>query len=402
MTSFVRSNGFCQALSLCFVALAACAEPAGSAAAPADTATGAATDATGDAAPDASGDAAPQHPSLAYDAAAPGPFHVGYRTLPLTYTAPGGVGARTVTVHVWYPTDATSGAHPEPYGGILPDEDSLLDAPPSSPVAGGRYPVHVYSHGHQGFAGTSSFLCRHFASHGWLVVAPDHVGNLLSDAILPRPTWMYFARSTDVTATLDLLAKLPASDPLHGRADTARVLLSGHSFGAHTCWATGGASFDAGKIAADCQADGGAIALGDCASETSAVFAKGLRDERVVALAPMAGVLHRSLMGDHGHEPVKLPVLALSGGNDPIGAQAQFDSCTGCDLTWIELDGACHQSFALGGCPTLDKSLAFPLISRWVLAFARRHVLGDTAAATLDLLSGKLLEPLVKFARRQP
>ena len=49
----------------------------------------------------------------------------------------------------------------------------------AAPADGKGYPVHVYSHGSSGFPATSFRMARYFASHGWLYVAPTHVGNTL-------------------------------------------------------------------------------------------------------------------------------------------------------------------------------------------------------------------------------
>ena len=47
------------------------------------------------------------------------------------------------------------------------------------------------------------------------------------------------------------------------------------------------------------------------------------------------------------------------------------------DFAWVELDGGCHQTFALGGCNTLDTDLGFHVVQTVLVAFARHTVLGD-------------------------
>jgi hypothetical protein len=50
------------------------------------------------------------------------------------------------------------------------------------------------------------------------------------------------------------------------------------------------------------------------------------------------------------------------------------------------VDDACHQTFALGGCEALPTDEGYAIVQTWGLAFARRHLLGDT---TMDpLLDG--------------
>jgi predicted dienelactone hydrolase len=337
-------------------------------------------DTTPDADPD---DATVPATLLDNDLRLPGPFRVGYRTFDHTYTPPDGP-ARTIRIHLWYPTEATSGPNPT-YAGIFEDTDAIVDAPLAPPVESAGYPLHVHSHGHLGFAATSSFMMRHFASHGWVAAAPDHTGNTIVDNIDPRPVAIYFLRPADISATLDALADLPRNDALAGRLRTERVLLSGHSFGAHTCWAAAGATFDAAAIDAGC-AEGGTLA--PCTSNEKAVFAAGLGDPRIAAILPMAGTIRRELHGPTGHAAVTTPILALSGSNDPVGAEDQFATTTALDLTWVELAGGCHQTFALGACDTLETAEGFAIVNTFALGFARAHILGDTAPATLTLLDG--------------
>src|SRR5205807_750564 len=45
----------------------------------------------------------------------------------------------------------------------------------------GRYPLLIYSHTSLGHRRQSTFLCTHLASHGYVVAAPDHVGNTFAD-----------------------------------------------------------------------------------------------------------------------------------------------------------------------------------------------------------------------------
>src|SRR5262249_21148741 len=153
------------------------------------------------------------------------PFHVGYRSWTVTYNAPAQADPRTITVDVWYPTLDADGPHPV-YLKLFEDDDVIEGASLAPPVDPSGYPVHVYSHGSYGFGGTSSDLMHYFASHGWVAVAPNHTGNTLGIPNDKEPITIYYLRSTDVTATLDYLEKLDASDPLAKKLKTKHVLLS--------------------------------------------------------------------------------------------------------------------------------------------------------------------------------
>ncbi len=313
-----------------------------------------------------------------------GPFQVGYRTWEHSYTAPGGVGERTIPMAMWYPTEETAGA-PVTYEGLFPDEQSFGNAIAAPPVHDGGYPVHLYSHGHQGFAGSSSFLARHLATHGWVTIAPDHIGNTLLTNTDPRATAIYFLRGTDSSQALDALDGVGAGF-LAGTPDTSEVLLSGHSFGAHTVWSVGGGTWDYDSIEANCAAN----AIGDgtgCTPEELSVFAEGVEDSRIVSILPLAGAPSDSWFGTDGILDVQHPVFNMTGSEDPRNGQEMWERTVSLDdYSWIDIEGGCHQLFALGACDQVPSQEGFDIIGTYSLAFARKTVLGD--ASVSDILDG--------------
>jgi dienelactone hydrolase len=107
------------------------------------------------------------------------------------------------------------------------------------PVVAGtaQWPVIIFSHGLPVFRQSVSHEAEELASHGYIVIAPDHSdcwatefpdgrylsGNLSGD--VP-------GRLKDMEFLLGELARLNASDPLlAGRLDLHRVALYGHSYG---------------------------------------------------------------------------------------------------------------------------------------------------------------------------
>jgi len=293
---------------------------------------------------------APPIDPLDFAVDAPGPYHAGFRSWEMSYLPLAGP-ERSIVINLWYPTEDPSG-DPVVYAGLAPDALAFGDAPPAPPQVNGTYPVHAHSHGHQGYGGTSADLMRWFASHGWVAVAPDHVGNLLLDNPDNEPLEFDSWRPQDVSAVLDALEDLPASDPLSGLADTTRVLVSGHSRGATTTWT-------------------------------------------------LAGTLRTSWFGATGHRTVGAPVLSMTGSNDPVGQQEQWDAVDQIDFTWIELQGGCHQTFALGVCDTLDPAEGFWMVDTYALAFGRAHVLGDDGSTVQDLLDGStVLDPRATLQRK--
>lgn len=339
---------------------------------------------------------------LSWSVTEPGEFACGHRTLEVKYTPPGGVGERTIPVHVWYPSDVAEGEHPK-YRSLFEDEVAFEDTPPAAPAWPGGMPVLVHSHGHQGFAGNSHRLMCHFASHGWLAVAPEHVGNTIGDTPDVRPLALYYERPLDVKVALDLVADLPDGDPLKGAADLSRVAMSGHSFGTYTAWAVAGATFDTAAIQAEC--DAGDVA--DCTAERLAVFETDLSEPRAQVVVPMAGG-QNAFFGAAGYDAAKVPVLLMSGSLDPVGADALFNQSSGVDLTWVDVAGGCHQLFGLGNtqlgaaeCGGLPDEDGFAIVNPWVLAYARYHVLSDTGGEVEAIVLGsESLSDLVQFKHK--
>ena len=110
---------------------------------------------------------------------------------------------------------------------------------------GERYPLVVFSHGSGGVRFQSWFLLQALASHGYVVVAPDHAGNTALDQLLgtadPFPV-VAANRPRDVSFAIDevLARAADPSDPLAGAVDPSRVAVVGHSFGGFTALAVAG------------------------------------------------------------------------------------------------------------------------------------------------------------------
>ncbi len=179
-----------------------------------------------------------------YDPFIRGPHPVGVRTVDLTDTE----RDRTVPVEVWYPATAE-------HAGRDLDETSqdafeLIPGMPASPQEAVRdagpldeagFPV-VFSHGNAGHRRQTTHLCTHLASHGYVVAAPDHVGNTTLDfmGLIARgasPEDMLGSmlqsgadRPLDASRALDALV----SGELGVRSLADGAGMTGHSFGGWT------------------------------------------------------------------------------------------------------------------------------------------------------------------------
>ncbi|MEZ4462195.1 MAG: hypothetical protein R3E66_21240 [bacterium] len=136
---------------------------------------------------------------------------------------------------------------------MVNDAVSFTDATVADPGYDGKFPVMVYSHGDRGFAATSMRLVHHFVSHGWVVVAPDHITNTAFDNVLPRPVALYHWRTQDISRALDVLEDIDGADPL-----AAADVSEGPHDGAFVYgWPLAGATWDIEHIAEQCDLDGG-------------------------------------------------------------------------------------------------------------------------------------------------
>ncbi|MCB9683174.1 MAG: hypothetical protein H6733_17040 [Alphaproteobacteria bacterium] len=318
---------------------------------------------------------------LTFDVMEPGPWNVGFRDWEITY-APIPGRERTVRVSVWYPTEATAGPSVR-YSGVVPGGPELGDAPPASPAWAAGFPVVAYSHGDQGYGATSAFLMRWFASHGWIAVAPDHTDNLLWATVDPPPSTHWYDRPLDVRHAIDSLGDRPTDDPLYGLVDAEHLLVTGHSRGTSTVWSLAGATHLPELQDAWCPG---------CSPEEVALFTDGaLAEPRADAFLPLAGVIRTSVHGTTGQRSVTGPFLLMTGSNDHGFHQDEFDALDGVDLTWVDLDGGCHQTFALGTCATLPTDDGFAMVATYALAFARQHVLGDDDPMVTGIVDGSVV-----------
>ncbi len=247
-----------------------------------------------------------------------GSYGVGYVAGEVVYPDPVVAGDRSLRLAIWYPTDATSGVPVDKYGGLFPAEEDVWDAP--AVAAGGARPVFVFSHGSQAYAEAASFLMTHLASHGWLVVAPDHTGNTTFDGA-DRTTAIYLQRPRDISAALDHLEALPASDPIAALVG-GPIVAAGHSFGGYTIHALAGATYD---VDGACAEDPGGSFCAQMTPEIQAELEAGARLAAVVSMAP----------GDEekfgaGLGAIDRPILHMTGALDDPARN---------DLVWAGLQG---------------------------------------------------------------
>ncbi|MGQ9860342.1 MAG: alpha/beta hydrolase family protein [Thermodesulfobacteriota bacterium] len=174
-------------------------------------------------------------------------FNVGFQVLELGHKK--GRKGDTLTVAVWYPTEAKPEDHN--YGGPTSGKVALNARPDSGR---GPYPLLVFSHGYGGSGLGYVFLTEALASRGWIVACPDHHDahsivrirtgqrrDLDRAAFLrevmeigtsgPADRGKYLYRLDEMQL---VMGQMLASETFGPLIDKDRVAVGGHSFGGFT------------------------------------------------------------------------------------------------------------------------------------------------------------------------
>jgi predicted dienelactone hydrolase len=372
---------------------------------------------------DGDGDPGPSRDELIDLLDSPGPYTVGFKELELTYMPPGATEPRVLPVYAWYPAvdDPDAGlAHYSLGGFVSLPNSTTLDAPPVAPD--GPFPVVIYSHGSGGQGILPYPFAERFASHGWVLLSADHVGNTVSDLLNgdtdPFAT-LVVNRPSDISAMLDEAEGGFGGDEVATATDTSRVFLFGHSFGGYTTFAGGGVGLNYDALLASCSGL-------DCAyledPEVAAAFAGGLSDARIDAIAPQAPALYQAF-GAGQYAALEIPTMLQSGKLDittPDASEAQpaWDALDNDEDIWVDLPFGGHYSFITichdlspellvlvqpdnvnDGCgpdftPTTE---VVPALATYLLAFARLHVTQEPEFSAV--FDGESLHPELDIVR---
>lgn len=369
----VRPNA-CRASALALAAIACAADPERP---------------SGAGAPDAIDGAPPPHDPDAW-----GPYGVGVDTL--TFTDPRG---KTMTVEVWFPADIGNDPDPDPYKEIPITLQGHRSVPADR--RGAPYPVIGFTHGLGGIRFQSASLCEHLASHGFVVVSPDHAGHTLFDFLVgfdsAETGQVILERPADVSLSIDHVLQLSEDEAPHlaGLADASRLAVVGHSFGAINALMLAGASDDLPGLAAWCQEHRGNACNYVDRIDFDEAGDTDFADPRVVATVAMAPGAWYAFGPDGEGLAGLAPTLVLGGTKDQTLSWDQEIAPTYAALTPTRYlgelaDGGHNAPFSdlcrllatLGDCRGaeagyLTQDEGHAIVHPLVTAFVRRYVLQD-------------------------
>jgi predicted dienelactone hydrolase len=360
-------------------------------------------------------------PSLKY--AALGRHAVGYRVLTTT-----GAQQQPLTVRAWYPARRTV-EKKRPmitYTGpikfdekILPGKEitslgsALTNAKPERIAK--PYPLVVFSHGFAMSPILYSTLVEHYASQGYIVLAPEH--REAFDESLDGFWKALVDRPVDITRTIDYAQQLTKPGAaLAGMIDMNSIAVVGHSYGGYTALAAGGARFDFAAYKTRCAAvkaddpldffcapvlpkEADMATRAGLPSVPSGLW-PSLGDSRVKAVISMAGDAYP--FDQRGLAELKVPVMALGGTIDEStpytwGSKLTYDHVGSKNKTLVTFTDAGHMLF-LDPCDSLPWTKAFAyrdgfckdsiwgtrrpldIVKHYTTAFLRETLNADTTA----------------------
>lgn len=348
-------------------------------------------------------------------------------------------------VKAWYPASNPEGAAESIVYELEHKVSQWEEVAPGARVAGqalreaplmdgaGPFSVVVFSHGFGLSAEWYSDLVEHYASHGFVVLAPEHT----------EEDWLQAARASferpaEVSLTLDLAEELYSEGDWAQLLKLENIAVVGHSYGGYTALASAGARFDLGPMREHCAAlpqddpraflcapfVGQEAYMAELAGldEVPEGLWPSLGDPRVSAIVPISSDAY--LFNEGGLASVTVPVMSMGGTADfaapwDWGTLPAYAASSSEDKVLVGFQGGSHflatnlcESMAwladvdeLYGfaCfdPVWDKQRALDLTQHFSTAFLLATFEGDAqAAAMLD--PGAVWMPGIEYARTAP
>ncbi len=346
-----------------------------------------------------------------------GAHAVGTRGLLIDGNAP-------LDLTIWYPAEAAGNTeeviaypyatNPDTTMGMEPTVTGMAISDAPYNLEAGSYPLVILSHGFSLGRTGYAWLAEHLASHGFVVVAPQHyelVDETISDfwrAAITRPQ--------EIVTVLDYVE---SNEKFAGLVDMERVAVVGHSYGGYTALALAGARIDIEGMEALCESaeqsgDPNAWLCGMVLPYISDMaelagfdtVPDGLwdswGDSRVDVIVSMAGDAY--FFNEAGLANISIPVMAIGGTGDTgtpylWGAHPTYEYVSSATKGRVALENAEHMIFgatcealpwfteigfnAYCSDPVWDMDRAHDLVNHFTTAFLLATLKGDVDAAAL-------------------
>ncbi|WP_417805078.1 alpha/beta hydrolase family protein [Thalassospira lucentensis] len=249
---------------------------------------------------------------------------------------------------IWYPSDVAE--KPVRHMGVA------STAARNAPFAeGGPFPMLVFSHGSEGHRFNQFWLAEYLARRGYIVAAPQHVGDNYLDASEARQLAIIERRPREMKLSLDLLLD---HDEIAPHIDQDRIYALGHSAGGATVLKLAGWDFDAKAWQNYCavNADDDRVICQYAPQDDDlaqlqdqyggpVVSARDSRIAGVIAIAPAFGVAAT----DDGVADIDVPMLFVEADTDEVLIEdvnaAHFRKLLQGRAKFVRIKGAGHYSF---------------------------------------------------------
>ena len=335
-------------------------------------------------------------------------------------------GETPLVVTVWYPTLNDEGAeeaimypyetNPDMLQGMAPTVAGRAISNAPYDLSAGPYPLVILSHGYSLGRTAYAWLAEHLASHGFVVIAPQHYEQV--DETLGDFWRGAITRPQEVLTVLDYVdEQVTSGGTLEALIDTDLVAVIGHSYGGYTSLAMAGARFDIEGMEALCETahDAGdpnawlcdliVLHVADMA-ELAGLDSipddlwPGWGDPRVDAIVSMAGDAY--FFGQTGLAEITVPVMALGGTGDTgtpymWGTHPTYEYVSSPTKARVAFANAEHMIFgatcealpwfaeigfyAYCSDPVWDVNRTHDLVNHFAMAFLLAELTQDTDAA---------------------